>query len=83
MASLCKIFHGYAHMSKHKLPYIINILQTMGILLSFNHHRKHHIRGELYFSIVNGWSNGLLNYFYTFALKPIMNKYDNYFIQQY
>ncbi len=37
--------HKYAHLPKHKVPWIVRILQTLRILQNSKHHAQHH-RGE-------------------------------------
>ena len=66
-----QIFHAYAHLPKSKVPFCMRLLQSTGIILSNAEHLKHHKRNEYFFSIVNGWSNPLLNKVYDHFLKPL------------
>jgi hypothetical protein len=58
--SMAQIPHYYTH---HKAPRIVSALQKCGIFLSVKAHEKHHgSPHDCNFSVVNGWSNPLVNW---------------------
>ena len=54
-----QLFHKWAH---QEVPWYIWIFQVTGIILSPDEHQKHHTTFDHSYCIVNGWSNGLLNF---------------------
>jgi hypothetical protein len=76
---MSQTFHAYAHMHPKNIPFIIKQLQRMNLILSRNEHNKHHLNGIYNYSIVNGWSNPLLNIMYKHIIRPFMNKFPEYY----
>lgn len=59
---LMQMSHRWAHTPRRMLPAGVIFLQKIGLLLSHEIHSKHH--NNVYdtnFSIMNGWSNSMLN----------------------
>ena len=83
LATNSQCIHAFAHQNKADVPYVVSLLQRYAILLSPEHHQRHHRAGYLYYSIVNGWSNPLLNLLYVSILQPTMSCFPSYFIRQY
>lgn len=55
--ALTNQFHKWSHLPGYKLPAIVRILQKSGIILSFQHHHKHHVEHLSHYCITNGWMN--------------------------
>jgi hypothetical protein len=79
---LGQVIHGLTHMNYNELNIVIKCLQKCKIILSNEQHNKHHIKGELHYAILNGWSNPLLDYLFIHHIQPLMAKHPTYFIPQ-
>ena len=79
---LGQVIHGLTHMNYNELNIVIKCLQKCKIILSNEQHNKHHIKGELKYGIVNGWSNPLLDYLFIYYIQPFMTNHPTYFIPQ-
>ncbi len=84
-SNLCQATHRMAHYVNHatkkdkkQMKYkICKLLQDNNIVLKTELHRKHHQTYDTNYSILNGWSNPLLNYFlkyYDNTAKQMINK---------
>jgi hypothetical protein len=84
-SNLCQATHRIAHYvnnatkkDKKQMKYKISkLLQDSHIVLKTEEHRKHHQTYDTNYSILNGWSNPLLNHFlqhYDKTAKKIINK---------
>lgn len=80
--SVSQVNHGFSHMNYNELNIIIKFLQKSKIILSNEEHNKHHIKGQLKYAIVNGWSNPLLDYLFIYHIQPLMNQYPQFFKKQ-
>ena len=58
-ATLSQYFHGSLHRERN--PAIVTVLRRLGVLMTPAAHAVHHATLTRDFSVVNGWSNPLLN----------------------
>ena len=79
---LGEVIHGFTHMNYTELNIIIKILQKCNIILSNEEHNKHHIKGQLHYGILNGWSDPMIDYLFIHYIQPFMAKHPTYFIPQ-
>lgn len=64
VATFSQILHGFAHRTRSELPFIVRFLQDNRLILTPIDHHKHHINNDVNFTIVNGWSNNIVNKIY-------------------
>jgi hypothetical protein len=64
------LVHRWAHDSKSRRPYIVRVLQAIGLLISENHHAGHHFEGvhlvkreesRYRFCVMSNWLNPWLD----------------------
>ena len=79
ISTFSQILHGFSHRTKREIPLFIQILQKYGIIINTHNHHLHHTSYNTNFSIVNGWSNNVLNILYKKIIEPILSKYPSHF----
>jgi len=79
IATFSQILHGFSHRTKREIPLFIQILQNYGIIINTHKHHLHHTSYNTNFSIVNGWSNGVLNILYKRIISPTLSKFSSHF----
>ncbi|MDQ0471636.1 fatty acid desaturase CarF family protein [Labrys wisconsinensis] len=72
--SLSQYFHGSLHREKN--PWFILFLRRIGLLMTPAAHAVHHTTLERDFSVINGWSNPLVNVIFRFLLRRHILKED-------
>jgi hypothetical protein len=53
--------HRFAHTAPSRVPVLVRWLQEYGVVVSANHHSKHHMTYDCNFSILAGFSDVVLN----------------------
>lgn len=79
IATTSQILHGFSHRNKKETPSVIRFLQSCKLVIRHKEHRVHHSYYDTHFSIINGWSNPLLNILYTHVFLQILKRYPDHF----
>lgn len=58
-ACLTQHAHYYAHTKER--PFVVRVLQQLGIFISPEAHERHHSDFERSYGVLNGWSHGFLD----------------------
>jgi len=66
---LVQISHMAAH-GRFPTSRVVRVLQRTHLMLPPRDHRAHHATFDRNFAILTGWSNPLLNLFYTWVVRP-------------
>jgi hypothetical protein len=72
-ASTSSLFHRFSHERECEMPSVIFKLQSLGILVSHEHHRQHHISSDIKYCPIFSITNYILDpiYFWRFLEKMI------------
>jgi hypothetical protein len=61
LSSLMMASHRWAHTPPPRLPFGVQSMQNLGVIMSHTHHSLHHVGYKINYAIFTGWWNPFLN----------------------